>query len=59
MKEYLSIYNDYYEYVNPYKNFLPRERASQYVRKEKKIMRNDKCPCGSGKKFKSCCINKY
>ena len=23
-----------------------------------KIKRNDKCPCGSGKKFKRCCINK-
>jgi hypothetical protein len=24
----------------------------------KKIGRNDKCPCGSGKKFKQCCIGK-
>src|SRR5262249_8662250 len=24
----------------------------------KKISRNDPCPCGSGKKFKHCCINK-
>jgi len=23
-----------------------------------KTGRNDKCPCGSGKKFKQCCINK-
>ncbi len=23
-----------------------------------KIGRNDKCPCGSGKKFKNCCMNK-
>jgi len=23
-----------------------------------KIGRNDLCPCGSGKKYKSCCINK-
>ena len=22
-----------------------------------KIQRNDPCPCGSGKKFKKCCIN--
>lgn len=22
-----------------------------------KIGRNDPCPCGSGKKYKSCCIN--
>jgi len=24
----------------------------------KKIGRNDPCPCGSGKKYKLCCINK-
>ena len=23
----------------------------------KKIGRNDPCPCGSGKKYKKCCIN--
>ncbi len=27
----------------------------QPVRKEKKIGRNDPCPCGSGKKYKKCC----
>ena len=26
------------------------------VVKEKKIGRNDPCPCGSGKKYKKCCI---
>lgn len=24
----------------------------------KKLGRNDPCPCGSGKKFKKCCLNK-
>jgi len=28
------------------------------VRTEPKIGRNQDCPCGSGKKFKKCCINK-
>ncbi len=28
-----------------------------YVRTEKKIGRNDPCPCGSGKKYKKCCLN--
>lgn len=23
-----------------------------------KVGRNDPCPCGSGKKYKHCCINK-
>ena len=27
--------------------------------KKKKIGRNDPCPCGSGIKFKRCCMNKY
>ena len=26
------------------------------VRKKKKIGRNEKCPCGSGKKYKKCCL---
>ncbi len=29
-----------------------------YVRTGKKIGRNDPCPCGSGKKYKQCCMNK-
>ena len=27
-------------------------------RSEPKVGRNDPCPCGSGKKFKKCCMNK-
>lgn len=27
-------------------------------RKKSKIGRNDPCPCGSGKKYKNCCLNK-
>ena len=30
---------------------------SQPVRQEHKIGRNDPCPCGSGKKFKKCCLH--
>ena len=29
-----------------------------YVRAGKKIGRNDPCPCGSGKKYKQCCMRK-
>lgn len=28
-------------------------------RKLVKVGRNDPCPCGSGKKYKRCCIEKY
>lgn len=30
-------------------------QATQVVRSEEKIGRNDPCPCGSGKKYKKCC----
>ena len=30
----------------------------QVVRKDRKVGRNDPCPCGSGKKYKKCCGNK-
>ena len=29
-----------------------------YARTHRKIGRNELCPCGSGKKFKKCCIEK-
>ena len=29
----------------------------QRIRKEKLPSRNEKCPCGSGKKAKKCCLN--
>lgn len=29
-------------------------KKKPYVRKEKKVGRNDPCPCGSGKKYKNC-----
>ena len=39
--------------------FVTNERNRYtYKRKEKKIGRNDLCSCGSGKKYKKCCINK-
>ncbi len=34
------------------------EVKKQPVRKEKKIGPNDPCPCGSGKKYKKCCMQK-
>lgn len=33
-----------------------RDAHVQKVREHKKIGRNDKCPCGSGKKYKNCCL---
>jgi len=31
------------------------ERKKPVRRTQKKIGRNDPCPCGSGKKYKKCC----
>lgn len=33
-----------------------QEQGHTLVRRVEKIGRNDPCPCGSGKKFKKCCI---
>ena len=41
-----------------YKNNRPvYKQITTVVREEPKIGRNDPCHCGSGKKFKKCCIN--
>ncbi|MCE9525071.1 MAG: SEC-C domain-containing protein [Planctomycetales bacterium] len=32
--------------------------SSTVVREEKRVGRNDACPCGSGRKFKQCCMRK-
>ena len=33
-------------------------RASKTVVKDATVGRNDPCPCGSGKKYKNCCMRK-
>ena len=40
------------------KRLMDYQNRKPSVREYKKIGRNDKCPCGSGKKFKNCCMNK-
>ena len=34
-----------------------RQPNNQYRRAAPKVGRNEPCPCGSGKKFKKCCLN--
>ena len=34
-----------------------KESHTQKIRKFDKIGRNDPCPCGSGKKYKNCCLS--
>lgn len=40
------------------KEIKRREQRENKARKKTKIGRNDPCPCGSGKKYKRCCIDK-
>jgi len=37
------------------KELYIEQKQSGTIRKDKKIGRNDPCPCGSGKKYKKCC----
>ena len=37
------------------KELYREQKKSGTVVKEKKVGRNDPCPCGSGKKYKFCC----
>lgn len=43
--------------LEEFEKFIKREMRSSKEKNEK-IGRNDKCPCGSGKKYKVCCMNK-
>ena len=36
---------------------IREERSAGYRRSDGKVGRNDPCPCGSGKKYKKCCLN--
>ena len=36
----------------------PRRRRAASRPREQKVGRNDPCPCGSGKKYKKCCLLK-
>ena len=40
-------------------SYGPIEHGSRqpYLREQQKVGRNEQCPCGSGKKFKKCCMN--
>ncbi len=50
------------QFYNPYQSidehdYWQTASASTHIRDSKKIGRNDPCPCGSGKKYKKCCLN--
>jgi hypothetical protein len=64
LEAYPSIYSDlkqrHQNLKRVYANSKRSHAASQQVspvRSTKKAGRNDPCPCGSGKKYKKCCLN--
>lgn len=53
-----NITSSDYEYFTPEVEILVKKIKDRRIRKaklERKIGRNKKCPCGSGKKYKKCC----
>jgi uncharacterized protein YchJ len=48
--------SNYLESDDEFMDFRPYEEP--YTNDEVKVGRNDPCPCGSGRKYKKCCINK-
>ncbi len=48
-EDYGSSGNEFLDEAYPFE--------APYVRAEPKIGRNDPCPCGSGKKYKKCCLD--
>jgi hypothetical protein len=50
-----------FSFLKDYENELESESIntpSPLIKTNPKIGRNDPCPCGSGKKYKKCCLNK-
>jgi len=44
--------------LNWFQGIKRKKLSKGSIKKEMKIGRNDPCPCGSGKKYKKCCLNK-
>lgn len=69
-REILSIADRYEEITSSWAGYNQRDGTEKYtdsdlflpfitpVKAEPKIGRNEPCPCGSGKKYKKCCLNK-
>ena len=41
---------------SPVREDYPERKPAPFLRGEQQVGRNDPCPCGSGKKFKKCCM---
>lgn len=57
-ENFIDVETSELEFLQSYiqTNSLPLNKSDKT--KDKKIGRNDLCPCGSGRKYKKCCLNK-
>ncbi len=53
----LPMWDDIFDKETKRELYLEQKKSGTVV-VGKKIGRNDPCPCGSGKKYKKCCMNK-
>lgn len=53
----LPMWDEIFDAETKHKLYLEQKKSGTVV-VGKKIGRNDPCPCGSGKKYKHCCMNK-
>ncbi len=54
----LEEWNDIYDEETRKRLYKEQKTSTTYKREGAKIGRNDPCPCGSGKKYKNCCMRK-
>ena len=56
---YKETYMENVIYLHPTVGFEPTfPKVETYRREEPKVSRNSLCPCGSGLKYKKCCMGK-
>ncbi|MCR4841716.1 MAG: SEC-C domain-containing protein [Eubacterium sp.] len=53
----LEEWNDIFD-EETRQRFYKEQKKSRTIVKPKKVGRNEPCPCGSGKKYKNCCMRK-
>ncbi len=54
----LEEWNDIYDEETRKRLYKEQKSSTTFKREGAKIGRNDPCPCGSGKKYKNCCLKK-
>ncbi len=58
LRDSYEVFNEYLTaYMRAGNGLAVYYHSDPQVRQEPKIGRNDACPCGSGKKYKKCCLN--